>query len=152
VDEVARNIRETCLRLLARREHSRKELLDKMVIKGFNKDDVLAVIDELVLQGWQNDQRYAESYVRYRMQKGAGPIRIINELRQTGIDAAIVDEIMQKTGGSWMDLLERVYLRKYKQDTSVDRNEWAKRSRFLLQRGFSTDMISALYASLFKSK
>jgi regulatory protein len=152
VDEVARNIRETCLRLLARREHSRKELLDKMVIKGFNKDDVLAVIDELVLQGWQNDQRYAESYVRYRMQKGAGPIRIINELRQTGIDAAIVDEIMQKTGGSWMDLLERVYVRKYKQDTSVDRNEWAKRSRFLLQRGFSTDMISALYASLFKSK
>ncbi|MGZ8193780.1 MAG: regulatory protein RecX [Methylosarcina sp.] len=152
MDEVAKDIRETCLRLLARREHSRKELLDKLVIKGFNKDEVLAVIDELALQGWQNDLRYAESYARYRIQKGYGPIRIAYELRQNGIDAVNLEDIVQKAAGSWMDLLEQVYIKKYKHDTPMDRNEWAKRSRFLLHRGFSIEMISALYASVFKNK
>lgn len=152
MDEAAKDIRKACLHLLARREHSRKELLDKLIIKGFNKDDVLAVIDELVLQGWQSDQRYAENYARYRMQRGYGPIRIAHELRQTGIDTANLEEIVQKAAGSWMDLLEQVYNRKYKHDTPIDRNEWAKRSRFLLHRGFSSEMISALHASLFKSK
>jgi regulatory protein len=148
MDEVAREIRETCLRLLARREHSRKELLDKLVIKGFNKNEVLAVIDEVVLQGWQNDLRYAESYARYRIQKGYGPIRIAYELRQNGIDAANLEGIVQKAAGSWMDMLEQVYTKKYKYDTPIDRNEWAKRSRFLLHRGFSSEMISALFDHL----
>lgn len=148
MDEVGKEIRETCLRLLARREHSRKELLDKLVIKGFNKDKVLAVIDELVLQGWQNDLRYAESYARYRIQKGYGPIRIACELRQNGIDAAKLEGIVQKAADSWMDLLEQAYTRKYKYHTPIDRSEWAKRSRFLLHRGFSTEMISALFDHL----
>ncbi|MDD5578043.1 MAG: regulatory protein RecX [Methylobacter sp.] len=148
MDESAKEIRVTCLHLLARREHSRKELLDKLVIKGFNKDEAFAVIDELVLQGWQNDQRYAESYARYRIQKGYGPIRIAYELRQKGIDAATLEEIMRKAAGNWMDLLEQVYTRKYKHDILIDRSEWAKRSRFLLHRGFSTEMISALFDHL----
>jgi regulatory protein len=43
-----------------------------------------------------------------------------------------------------MDVLARVYSKKFKQDRAIDRHEWAKRSRFLLQRGFSVEMISAL--------
>lgn len=113
---------------------------------------MLAVIDELILQGWQNDQRYAENYARHRIQKGYGPIRIAYELRQNGIDAVNLEDIVQKAAGSWMDLLEQMYFKKYKHDTPMDRNEWAKRSRFLVHRGFSIEMISALHASVFKSK
>lgn len=67
---VSTEIRESCLQLLARREHSQKELLNKLLIKGFNKDVILAVIEELAKQGWQSDLRYAESYARHRIEKG----------------------------------------------------------------------------------
>jgi regulatory protein len=47
-----------------------------------------------------------------------------------------------------MDLLEQVYSKKYGHDSVLNRNEWAKRSRFLMQRGFSGTMISALFDHL----
>jgi regulatory protein len=145
---VSREIKESCLRLLARREHSQKELLNKLLVKGLAKDDILAVIDELAQQGWQSDSRYAESYTRHRIQKGYGPIFIAYELRKNGIDAVNFEDIMQKMADSWMELLEQVYIKKYGHDLLLDRNEWAKRSRFLMQRGFSGTMISALFDHL----
>ena len=145
---VSREIKESCLRLLARREHSQKELLNKLLVKGLAKDDILAVIDELAQQGWQSDSRYAESYTRHRIQKGYGPIFIAYELRKNGIDAVNFEDIMQKMADSWMELLEQVYIKKYGHDSLLDRNEWAKRSRFLMQRGFSGTMISALFDHL----
>ncbi len=102
--------------MLARREHSQKELLNKLLLKGFDKDDILAVIDELAQQGWQSDSRYAESYTRHRIQKGYGPVLIAYELRQNGIDAVNLEDIVQKAAGSWMELLEQVYTKKYGHD------------------------------------
>nr|WP_228778855.1 regulatory protein RecX [Methylobacter sp. BlB1] len=130
--------------MLARRDHSRKELLNKLTGRGFDREDVSAVIDELVQQGWQDDQRYAQNYARYRMQKGYGPVRIEYELRQNGVDEIDLDAVLQESDSSWMDLLEQVYNKKYNHKKNLDRNEWAKRSRFLLHRGFTGEMISAL--------
>ena len=138
-------IKESCLRLLARREHSQKELLNKLLVKGLAKDDILAVIEELAGQGWQSDSRYAESYTRHRIQKGYGPIFIAYELRKNGVDAVNLEDIVQKSAGSWMELLEQVYIKKYGHDSPPDRNEWAKRNCFLMQRGFPGTMISALF-------
>jgi regulatory protein len=134
--------------LLVRREHSQKELLNKLLVKGWAKDDILAVIDELAQQSWQSDARYAESYARHRIHKGYGPVWIAYELRKNGVDAVNLDDIVQQTAGSWMDLLEQVYSKKYGHDSVLNRNEWAKRSRFLMQRGFSGTMISALFDHL----
>lgn len=144
MNDVHKDIKETCLRLLSRRDHSRKELLNKLAGKGFDREDVSAVIDELAQQGWQDDQRYAQNYARYRMQKGYGPVRIEYELRQNGIDEIDLDAVLQASDSSWMDLLEQVYNKKYNHKKNLDRNEWAKRSRFLLHRGFTGEMISAL--------
>ncbi len=146
--QVAKEIKEICLGLLARREHSQKELLNKVALRGFDRDDAVPVIDELAQQGWQDDLRYAENYARFRIQKGYGPIRVSHELRQSGIAAFDLEGIVQKEAGGWMALLEQVYNKKYSDDTVPDRNEWAKRSRFLLHRGFSGAMIGALFEQL----
>ncbi|MGJ0493060.1 regulatory protein RecX [Methylobacter sp.] len=148
MNDFYKEIKETCLRLLARRDHSRKELLNKLTGKGFDREDILAVIGELAQQGWQNDQRYAQNYARYRMQKGYGPVRIEYELRQNGVDEIDLDAVLQESANSWMDLLEQVYSKKYDHKKNLDRNEWAKRSRFLLHRGFTGEMISALFDHL----
>ncbi|MDD1614528.1 MAG: recombination regulator RecX [Methylococcaceae bacterium] len=105
-------------------------------------------MEEFALQGWQSDSRYAESYARHRIQKGYGPISIAYELRKNGIDAFNLEDIVHSTVGSWVELLEQVYTKKYGHNPLLDRNEWAKRSRFLMQRGFSGTMISALFDHL----
>ena len=143
-----KQIKESGLRLLARREHSQKELLNKLLLRGFGKAEILVVIDEFALQGWQSDSRYAESYARSRILKGYGPVWISYELKKNGIEAVDLEDIVCKTAGSWLELLEQVYTKKYGHDLRIDRNEWAKRSRFLMQRGFSGTMISALFDHL----
>lgn len=148
MEGIAKQIEDVCLRLLTQREHSQKELLEKLALREFARQDALPVIESLAGRGWQSDARYAESYARSRIMKGYGPARVIYELKQNGVEATKLDEIVQAVVGSWMDSLEQVYIKKYPQDKLLSRSEWAKRSRFLLQRGFSFDMINALFDHL----
>lgn len=136
-----------CLRLLAQREHSRKELLDKLAQRGFGRDEVGAIIDQLAERDWQSDARFADSFVRQRIAKGHGPIRIAFELQQRGIDGVDVDAQAEESGG-WLQLALEAYLSKYDDAPSLTANEWAKRSRFLLQRGFSGEIIKRLFGKL----
>jgi len=145
---VTKEIRDICLRLLACREHSQKELLNKLLIKGYDRDEILPVLEDLAQQAWQSDARYAESYARHRIQKGYGPLSVVYQLRQNGVDAVELESIVQSVASSWMDVLEQVYRKKYNHETVLDRNEWAKRSRFLLHRGFSGAMVSDLLVHL----
>jgi regulatory protein len=148
LDFTESEIKSYCIYLLVRREHSQKELLNKSLAKGFEKDQALTVIKALVLEGWQSDFRYAECYARYRIQKGYGPIWINYELKKNGITGFNLDDVVLKTVGTWIDLLERVYTKKYGHNSFLNRNELAKRSRFLMQRGFSCAMISTFFDHL----
>lgn len=145
--ERRQQIEAVCLRLLARREHSRRELLDKLALRGFNRDEAEPVITEMAERDWQNDERYTECYVRQRIQSGYGPVRIRYELQQRGISDADLDAQAEQRGG-WQNLLLDVYSGKYGDEKSLAQNEWLKRSRFLQQRGFSGEMIKRLFAEL----
>lgn len=144
MDERRKEINETCLRLLARREHSRLELLNKLLVRGFDKDRIEETLDGLIEQGWLNDHRFAENYARQRIERGFGPNRISHELRQLGIDDFDLEEAVKDAAGNWLNVLSQVYRKKYRQDDAMTLQEWSKRSRFLLQRGFSGGMIAAL--------
>lgn len=143
--ERRQRIEAICVRLLARREHSRRELLDKLALRGFERDEVAAVIDDLSRQNRQNDARYAECYIRDRISKGYGPLRIAYELQQRGIAGADLEAQAEEQGG-WLNLALDVYAGKYDEETCLPPNEWAKRSRFLLQRGFSGETIKRVFS------
>ena len=148
VDPRFAEIKAVCLRLLARREHSQQELLNKLQLKGYSKAHSLPVLAELAQQDWQNDQRYAESYVRSCIQRGYGPIYIAYNLRQQSVNDVDLDGIVQESVGSWIALIEQVYTKKYGQQPVADNHDKAKRNRFLLQRGFSQAMINTLFTEL----
>ena len=143
------NIRAECLRLLAGREHSRKQLLQKLAVKGFANEKVELILADLADENWQSDARYAESYARSRILKGYGPAFIVYELRQHGIDPEKtppfdLEALSESVAGGWMALIEQVYVKKYGNGPIPNRHEWSKRSRFLLQRGFTHTMIADL--------
>ncbi len=141
-------MKDTCLRLLSRREHSQQELLNKLALKGFDRLDSQAVIDELAEQGWQSDLRFSESYVRYRIAKGYGPVKIANELNLRGINGFDLDSAVLDVSEGWHEVIKHVYKKKYPDETLLTNKEWLKRCRFLQQRGFKSEMIQLLFRQL----
>ena len=141
-------IKEICLRFLTRREHSQKELRDKLAFHGFDGSQVQAVINELAQQNWQSDQRFAESYARHRIKKGFGPIKIKYEIQRRGVHDVDLDDILLDLADSWLEILEQVYRKKYTEVKPITHVEKIKRSRFLLQRGFSSEMINQFFQQI----
>jgi len=136
-----KEIKEACLQYLIRREHSQRELLRKVSEKGYPNSIVLTIINELAEQGWQSDARFAESYARSRVHKGIGPLRIKAELQQRGAAEHAFDMAAEDIAGSWYELLQQVYQKKYADIPYENPKEQLKRCRFLQQRGFANDMI-----------
>lgn len=112
--------------------------------KGFKRANIQPVIDDLAKQNWQSDERFAKCYARYRLQKGFGGVAIRYELSQKGIDVVVnaLNEAMLTVADDWLDLLINVYCKKYGDIEPITRQDWSKRSRFLLQRGFSSAQIT----------
>lgn len=137
-----------CLRLLSRREHSQRELLAKLSLKGFSHSDIQYTLDELAQQGWQSDERFAQSYSKCRLENGFGSLKIQCELTQRGIKKFDLDRLVEENFGSWQDLLLRVYQQKYPVTIELNAQEWLKRSRFLQQRGFSPALINKLFRQI----
>ena len=142
-----KEIRAICLRLLTRREYSQLELLTKVSLKGFIRQEVQVVIASLANQGLQSDERFAEIYARSRFNKGFGSLKVAYELKQRGIDDFDLQAVIMENFGDEAELINQVYNKKYKKYAStlaLTLKERLKRQRFLQQRGFSSKLIQVL--------
>ena len=131
--------------LLARREHSRVELENKLIRKGFDEDMVSGAMDKLIENDLQSDDRYLEDFVRSRLLKGHGPVKIIQELGQRGIEASRAGAYLDELQIDWLEHAKSTYLKKYRENRAIDMQEKAKRVRFMQSRGFPGDIIFRLF-------
>lgn len=92
----------------------------------------------------QSDERFTESFVHHRVNKGQGPYRINQELRQRGVEQALIETFMESAAFDWLSLAEEVRLKKYGESIPGDAQKKAKQSRFLYSRGFTSEQISQL--------
>ena len=78
-EKPAITVRRAAMNLLARREQSFFELVQKLTRKypDFDREDIiLPAIEKLREEDLQCDARFVESYVRYRSTRGMGPLKI----------------------------------------------------------------------------
>lgn len=127
--------------LLARREHSRDELAQKLTARGFGVDLVEAVIDELAAENLQSDDRYTEAYINERTGKGYGPLHMRQVLRSRGVDDHLIEQYLDPNDPEWTRLAAEVKSRRFGVIEPGDRRTYAKAVRFLQQRGFSGEQI-----------
>ena len=93
-----REVRRFAMDLMARREHSRYELAQKLrkrcarraVLEGAEEgpdtDSLIEeVLDKLCSDELLSDRRFVESYITYRQRAGFGPLKVAAELRERGI-------------------------------------------------------------------
>ena len=131
------------LELLARREHSRRELTRKLGTRGFPDDVIAPVLDELERSGSLADARFTDSFVRSRVGKGQGPQRIRAELAQRGIADTEADEALRSSDVDWRETIRAVRRKKFGAELPRDYAERARQARFLQYRGFSNEQIRA---------
>lgn len=128
--------------LLGMREYSRQELLNKLKRKDYVQDlDLEKLLDELEAGDYLNNERFVESFVRYRITRGQGAIKISNELRNRGICNSLIKRNLNNDKINWYDLAAAQLEKKYGQSKSEDFKEKAKRMRFLSSRGFTSDVV-----------
>ncbi|WP_417223701.1 regulatory protein RecX [Amphritea sp.] len=142
VFETSADAKNAAIGLLARREHSRKELWDKLSARC-ESVDLDAVLDELMAKGYQSDQRFTESFIRMRVGQGQGLIKIRFELQRKGVDSELISSSFEAADIDWFELAADMYQRKYRTVLDVtDFKERAKRMRYMSQRGFTAGQIN----------
>lgn len=136
------------LGLLARREHSRKELSRKLTSRGLDAGDVEAAVGRLAGEGWQDDKRFAESLVRSRAGSGYGPVRIRAELATHGLDREAVARAMETYEGDWAENARELVQRRFGPaiaggGATEELNLRRKAADFLMRRGFDGASVRA---------
>jgi regulatory protein len=133
------SLRVRAMRYLARREFSRAELHDKLLVYVQEGEDLNAVLDELVKRGWLSDARATTQLVHAKRNR-FGSQRIAYELRQKGIPENLIDEAMPELKENELDTVREVWQRKFG-NIAQDAKEKSRQMRFLQYRGFSMDVI-----------
>lgn len=135
--------------LLARREHSFQELHNKLQRRFRETPDLLMQeLRNLREQGLQSDSRMVEAFVRSRISKGQGSIKISVELRSRGVADSLIENGILNAGVDWFALTEQVAERKFGKAEVIDLRDKARRARFLQQRGFNFEQISAVLGQI----
>ena len=143
------SLRQAALKRLARREHSRFELEEKLSPLG-TAEEIAAVLDHLEQTGLLSDRRMAASYLASHAGR-FGLMKLRHSLRSKGIApeliAATIAEAEQEDALDGAKVLaseevraHEVWRRKFAAPPANAR-EWGKQARFLQSRGFSSDAI-----------
>ncbi|AUT47156.1 recombination regulator RecX [Achromobacter sp. AONIH1] len=124
---------------LSRREHARAELARKLAPHAEDPAEIEAVLDALEKEGWLSTERFAQSLVHRRASR-QGAARIVQELRQHGVDDGQVAELRDQLRSTEHERALEVWRKRFG-EKPADRAAYAKQARFLASRGFAQDVI-----------
>lgn len=138
-------IRAKGLELLARREHSRLELRQKLIQRGYPAEAVATALEQLVAERLLDERRYAEIYASSRADKGYGPLRIARELRERGIPDELTNAVIAALDEFWIPKLRELHRKRFKSQIPADAAGRMQQTRVLRQHGFTLDQIKVLF-------
>ena len=132
------------LGLLARREHSARELKSKLARKGLDAGESAEALKDLRAKDYQSDARFGEMLVRTRIAGGYGPRWILAELRQHGIAEDEAQAALGAAGVDWSAQACDLLRRRYGNKRAATLAERAKRAAFLMRRGFDAHTVQSI--------
>lgn len=144
----APNALASALRLLARRELTRAELMRRLQQRGFEGhaiDEALAACEQ---SGYLNDLRAAEARLTALQRRGWGARRLALELQRMGLAQADAERLAHQAqeGGAEQARARAALSRKaaaLMRESDPQRRQ-ARAWRFLLGRGFSAEVVAAV--------
>jgi regulatory protein len=125
--------------LLARREHSRAELQQKLKRYTPDADLIAQTLDQLQKEKLLSDARFAEGLARVR---GAryGSARVAQDLRAKGVSGEMAAGLVRQLKDTDLERAQAAWQKRFG-GPAEDAAGRAKQMRFLQSRGFSPDVI-----------
>jgi len=122
------------LYLLSMREHSEKELRDKLKSKAYKAEDIDSSIVRLKKENYLSDSRFCEAFIRSRLKKNPeGKQILILRLSEKGIDKAKAREAVDLYFEEHEEEVEEIY-KAYKDKILLKKGE-EKGKAFLFRKG-----------------
>jgi regulatory protein len=132
--------RAVAVRLLARREYGRHELLQRLVQRGSTHEDAVAALDDLERRGLLSDARYAEALVT-QMRGRYARRAIARTLRERGVRGEAVEGAGDALAAIDDEADARAILARRFPDPPTDDRSLARQVRFLESRGYPVALI-----------
>ena len=141
---------DTALHYIGYKMRTVKEIRMKLTEKEFSEEVIEKVIAFLEKYGYADDREYCRKYIREKLRmkpKSGYALKI--ELRQRGISARIINEVMAETemdeAGDAFHWLER---KSRGQWPPADEKQKKKLYDFLLRKGYSYDIIGEAFRQM----
>jgi len=139
-------VRDIALGLLGRREYGVEELRQRLVHKGAEAAITDRVLKSLIEENLVSDQRFTEMYVRARLSRFFGPLKIRGELRSRGIADPLISQVLPSEQETWFDIASQWAARQRRGE--LDYAGRAKIYRSLINRGFTSEQANVALNSL----
>ncbi len=139
---------------LARREHSFFELKQKLLIKypELVINDLEEALSQLQQEKLQSDERFSESFIRYRKSRGFGYRHIRADLSSRRVHPDIISNHLYIDDDDWTEIAQRLIDKKLGDSKQLEfgGKQHRKLLRFFESRGFSSNEIQHILAKSVK--
>ena len=133
--------RRAAMNFLARREHSFYDLKKKLINKypEINTKIIEQTISKLKTENLQSDERFTQSLVRFRKNKGFGYKYIKALLISQRIELDIIEKYLHKDEHEWICLASKLFLKKLgrKGFLKFGSKSYRKITLYMSNRGFT---------------
>jgi regulatory protein len=125
---------------LDRRPRTRRDLERRLAERGFSAEAIDPVLDRFEAEGLVDDRAFAERFARERLNtRPSGPYWLTGRLRQEGVDAATVREVVAALFAECEEADVAAEALSRKRFDCVSERGRERAARFLRSRGFSTE-------------
>ena len=141
------------LRIVEKSYKSEKELIDKLILKGYDKEAIDKTMKVLKEYNFINDENYVKMYVKDKV-KLVGKKKIKYDLAKKGIKDKIIDEeIYNIDSEEERNTAYNLAIKKYNTIAKRETDRFKlsqKLYRFLLSKGYGYDIVSSVVKEITK--
>ena len=126
---------------LNRREHTVAELRRVLERKRCSPQEITAVLDELVAEGWVDDAAFARRFAEDRRAlDGWGSERIARRLQSVGVDPELIEAaVAEQSDGDEREAARELLARRFP-DPPADPRERNRALGLLIRRGYESEL------------
>lgn len=133
---------ERAIQKLARRQHSEFEIRKYLQQKEASEELISQIVEKLLSKNYLNDQSFAQMWVRNGRELKNRSSRMLRlELRQKGIDSAVIDQVLEESEDDEMIALKQLIEKKKRLSRYQDRQKFIQ---YLVGKGFSYSKVQAV--------
>ncbi|MDQ6976647.1 MAG: regulatory protein RecX [Ghiorsea sp.] len=134
----------SAVRILGMREHNEHELREKLSKKNYDEIVLDHVIELLKHYDYLSEARYAEAFLRYRLEKGETPWFAAQKARQKGAEPVALKlalEAAEQGFDAWSACKDVLDKRDPMGSYKYDKRLWQRQMRYLQHKGYDITTI-----------